>query len=178
VTIRRTVGRFVVRPATAEDAGTLARFRCSTGPWYEQDVEDFVRRFALERALAAPNNYRLLLALEGGRPVCCMAHHGEMLFRKGSEFPDPMVVAARLHLLAITVEDQGRRLDDGTRLSDLAMATLIADALETREVHAATAIVALDNLRSIALCKRHGLRSQVRYDAQHARLSGHLTLRG
>ena len=87
------------------------------------------------------------------------------------------ILAARLHLLAIAVEDQGRRLHDGTRFSDTLMATLMADALETGEAVVLTAVVAMDNLRSVALCKRHGLRSQVRYDIHHARLSGHFAPR-
>ncbi len=58
------------------------------------------------------------------------------------------------------------------------MATLIADALEIREVEVVTAIVARDNVRSIALCERHGLRSQVEYDGAHIRLSGRMAPRG
>jgi hypothetical protein len=161
----------VVRQATEEDVVALAQFRCSTGPWYEQEVESFVRGLALKRVLKLLGDHRLLVVLDRGRLVCCMAHHEEFLFGEGKAF-DP-IPATRLHLLAIAVEDQGCRLEDGTRLSDVVMATLIADALQTREATVLTAIVALDNLRSMALCRRHGLRSQVRYDARHARLSGH-----
>lgn len=169
----RGLGRTVVRPATEADEGMLAEFRCSTGPWYEQDVESFVRRRALENALALSGDYRLLLTIEGERLVCCAAHHGELLFRDDGN----PIVATRLHLLAIAVEDQGRKLDDGTRLSDAVVATLIADALEIREVSVLTAVVALDNLRSMSLCERHGLRSQVRYDNRHVRMSGHFVSR-
>ena len=159
----------MVRPAIESDGDALAGFRCSTGPWYEQDVQRFVRERALEQALALSEDYRLLLVLEGDRLACCAAHHGELLFRDDGN----PILATRLHLLAISVEDQGRRLDNGQRLSDTVMATLIADAIETREVTVVTAIVALDNLRSMVLCEGHGLRSQVQYDARHARLSGH-----
>lgn len=162
----------VICPAAEGDADAMAGFRCSTGPWYEQEVESFVRRHALERALTVPG-YRLLLAFESDRLVCCMAHHREFLFREGST---AYVLAVRLHVLAIAVEDQGRRLDDGTRLSDTLMAALISDAMADRE-ETLTAIVAIDNLRSIALCKRRGLRSQVQRDARHVRLSGHFTPR-
>jgi hypothetical protein len=165
----------VVRPATAADAGLLAGFQCSTGPWYEQDVESFVRERALEQALALSDAYRLLLVLEGKRPIGCMAHHHEMLLT-GDGRSSP-IFATRLHLLAIATDDQGRKLDDGTRLSDKLMTTLIADALETRGNAVLTGIVALENLRSMALCERHGMRSQVQYDTRHARLSGHFTPR-
>lgn len=171
MTAQRRSGRIEVRPATAGDGGILAEFQCSTGPWYEQEVESFVRERALEQALALSEGYRLLLVLEGKRLIGCIAHHRELLVRADGAQADT-VAATRLHLLAIAVGDQGRRLDDGTRLSDKVMATLIADALETRGYEVLTGIVALDNLRSMALCERHGLRSQVRYDLRHVRLSG------
>ncbi len=117
-----------------------------------------------------PGSYRLLIVFDNDRLVCCMAHQGELLVSADGPTLRP---AARLQLLAIAVADQGRKLEDGTRLSDVVMASLIADALETRALAVMTAIVALDNLRSVALCRRHGLRSQVPYDARHARLSGH-----
>ena len=166
-------GRIVIRLAAEGDSDAVARFQCSTGAWYEEDVESFVRLRALAQALAMPEHYRLLLAFDGDRLVCCMAHHLEMLISQGGK----STIAARLQLFAIAVEDQGCRLADGTRLSDLVMATFMSDAMETRATGVITAIVALDNLRSIALCKRHGMRSQVRYDARHARLSGHFTPR-
>lgn len=84
---------------------------------------------------------------------------------------DVYVLATRLQLMAIATPDQGRRLDGGDRLSDLLMRALIADAIETRTTGVLTAIVAQDNVRSLVLCERNGLRSQVRYDAQHARLT-------
>jgi hypothetical protein len=164
----------VIRPAVKEDADTLAAFRCSTGPWYEQEVESFIRWRAVNMTAV---NYRLLLAFDNGRLVCCMAHHLERLLRGEKDDQLDFILATRLHLLAIAVEDQGRRLYDGTRFSDMLMATLMADALETREAVVLTAVVAMDNLRSMALCKRHGLRSQVRYDIRHARLSGHFAPR-
>jgi hypothetical protein len=152
------------------DAHSLDAFRCSTGPWYEQEVEDYVRSRALAQALENPGSYRLLLVLESDVLIACLAHHLEMLLRDRGNG----IVAARLHVLAISIEHQGRRLAGGTRLSDIVMATLIADALEIREVEVATAIVASENLRSIALCERNGLRSQVQYNGSHIRLSGRL----
>ncbi len=166
--------RLLVRPAQEGDAQALDAFRCSTGPWYEREVENYVRSRALAQALENPGSYRLLLVLEGGVLIACMAHHLEMLLRDRGNG----IVAARLHVLAISTEHQGRRLAGGTRLSDVVMATLVADALEVREVEVATAIVARDNLRSIALCERNGLRSQVQYDGAHVRLSGRLGPRG
>jgi hypothetical protein len=165
--------RLAVRLAGEGDADALAAFRCSTGPWYEQEVESFIRRHALRQALTTPEDYRLLLVFAGGRLAGCAAHHLEVLLRDD----DGLVTAARLQLLAIGIEDQGRKLDNGKRPSDTVMTTAISDAMATHSVAVITAVTASDNLRSIALCKRHGLRSQVRYDARHVRLSGHFTPR-
>jgi ribosomal protein S18 acetylase RimI-like enzyme len=164
----------LVRAAEEADAPALASFRCSTGPEFEQEVEAFVRDHALPRAL--DGDCRLLLVLERDRMIACVGHRPESLITRRGEmvYPRPFT---RLHLLALALDQQGRRLDDGRRLSDLVMATLIFDALDTRGEQALTAIVARDNLRSIALCERHGLRSQVRYDSRHIRLSGHFTIR-
>ncbi len=165
--------QLLVRPAREGDTQALDAFRCSTGPWYEQEVEDYVRTRALAQSVENPESYRLLLVLESGVLVACLAHHLEILLRdRGGGIP-----AARLHVLAISTGHQGRRLAGGERLADVVMATLIADALEILEVEVVTAIVARDNLRSIALCERNGLRSQVQYDGAHIRLSGRLAAR-
>jgi hypothetical protein len=154
----------------------MARFQCSTGPWYEQEVETFIRQRALEQAIALADDYRLLIVLDSDRLLGCMAHHQEMLLTSDGNRSGP-ILATRLHVCAIATNDQGSRLDDGTRLSDTLMATLIADALKTRRNAVLTGIVALENLRSMSLCERHGLRSQVQYDARHARLSGYFAPR-
>jgi hypothetical protein len=154
----------------------MARFQCSTGPWYEQEVESFIRQRALEQAITLAEDYRLLVAFDRDRLLGCMAHHQEMLLTSDGSRSGP-IFATRLHVLAIATHYQRSRLGDGTRLSDKLMSTLIADALETRRNPVLTGIVALENLRSVTLCERHGLRSQVQYDTRHARLSGHFTPR-
>jgi hypothetical protein len=163
----RSPGDIVVRPASERDGPALGAFRCSTGHAFEQEVEDFVRQKALRLALWPEADYRLLLVLDDERIAGCAAHHRDALL-----LVDRTIVATRLSLLALARADQGRRLEDGRRLSDLVMSTLIVDALKTRESDVLTAIVARDNLRSIRLCERNGLRSQIRYDVDHVRLWG------
>lgn len=55
------------------------------------------------------------------------------------------------------------------------MESLIHEALDQQEPSVLTTIVARDNLRSLALCERHGLRSQIEHDPRHLRLSGHFS---
>lgn len=166
------VDDLIVRLAQEPDADALATFECSSGPWYEAEVQDYVQRTAHPRAMATSEAYRLLLTFQDNRLIACGAHHNEGLMRDDAQ----VVLATRLHVFAIASAYQGAVLDDGTRLSDALLGMLINDAMETRLRGALiTAIVAQDNLRSIALCERNGLRSQVRYDTSHVRLSGLFT---
>lgn len=163
----------VVRVAREDDESALATFRCATGPLCELEVEEFVNQEALRLSLAPRSLYRLLVAVEDDRLIGCAAHHPEGLVTGQLE---AILVARRLNLVALSRTDHGRRFADRRRLSDLLMETLIVDALETApKTSVLTAVVARENLRSIALCERHGLRSQVAYDHRHLRLWGQFT---
>lgn len=157
----------VVREATEEDAEALANFTCSTGLWYEQEVEAFVRRHGLRAA--GYDRFRLLVAVEGDRLVATLAHHHPEFLPTADAAHR---IATRLHHLAIDIRDQGRRLPDDRRLSDALMQTLVADAIETWTTGVLTAIVAADNDRSLVMCERNGLRSRTRHGVGYARVTG------
>jgi hypothetical protein len=157
-----------VRAAGEADRTALATFRCSTGRWYEQEVEDHVRADALRAALASPGAYRLLVVHEERRLIACAAHQPEVLVRNEGR----ALMTTRLQVLALALEQRGRRLADGRKLADLVMGTLIRDALETRPGDVLTGIVARENVASLTLCERHGLRSQISHGARYVRLSG------
>lgn len=159
----------VARDVSEEDEDLLSAFRCSTGPWYEEEVENYIRSHAFREAVARPTNYRLLVVLDEGRLVACAAHHPEGLLRPDST----LILGQRLQLAAISVTDQGRSFGDGSKLSDLLMEIAIRDALDQPwGAGVVTGLVARDNLRSAAVCERAGLRSQVRYDRRYIRFSG------
>jgi hypothetical protein len=179
VTRHRPPAGFAVREPTSDDEVLLSSFRCSRGLWFEDEVQAFVRHHALRLALDEQSDYRLLLVMDGDRLAACFAHHPEGLMTEsgGAGTAVRVIFATRLHLLALSIEDQGRRLDDGRRLSDLIMESLVVDAMDREMAVVLTAVVARGNLRSLSLCQRHGLRSQVAYDARHVRLSGRFTSR-
>lgn len=162
-------GRLLVRQATPGDADALAAFECSTGPWYEEEVQGYVRGRALAHAGQQRDRLCLLLGFDGLSLVAVAAHAEEALI-----LPEDTLIAIRIHLLAIAVADQGRVLEDGARLADVMFSTVIEDALRRRQAALVTAIVARENLRSIALCERNGLRSQTRHSAGYVRLTGHV----
>lgn len=165
------------RTADERDGAGLRAFSCSRGALHEEEVRLFIRQSALTKALAADSIYRLLVALESDRIVAVAGHRPELLLVESADRSFSRHVATRLHVLALSLGDQGRRLADGRRLSDVVMHTLISDALNELDTGLLTAIVARENLRSIALCERHGFRSQVEYDSRHVRLGGNFTLR-
>ena len=156
-----------VREATEGDTAALASFTCSTGLWYEREVEEFVRGHALRAA--ASDDFRLLVAVEGERLVATAAHHHPELLPTADAVHR---FATRLHHLAIDVSDRGRRLPDHRRLSDALMQTLIADAIDAWTTGVLTAIVAADNDRSLAMCERNGLRSRTRHGTRYVRVTG------
>lgn len=83
-----------------------------------------------------------------------------------------MILAMRLQVLAIATADQGRSLESGRRLSDALLQTLIAEAARMAADGLLTAIVARDNLRSIRLCERNGLGSQIAHSIEYVRMFG------
>jgi hypothetical protein len=161
-----------IREATDDDAGALAAFTCSMGAWYEDEVQAYVRSTAMVHA-REKHGYRLLTAYDGVRLVAVMAHADEAL-----TFPDGDTwVAARLQVLAIACNDRGRSLGSRGRLSDVLIATLISDAMERHRTDLVTAIVAAENARSLSVCERNGLRSQIRYSPGYVRLTARMRRR-
>lgn len=128
---------------------------------------------ALERALEPPSFFRLLVFHEGERLLAVAGHQEEHLLSAGDGPVYAAIEATRLQVLALSRDDQGRRLANGGRVSDLVLMTLLDDALAGRDARVLTAIVARENLRCLTLLERHGLRSQIPHDSLHVRVSGH-----
>jgi ribosomal protein S18 acetylase RimI-like enzyme len=135
--------------------------------------------------MAPDSTASLFVVVEDERLVCVMGFGRQLLLaatpgsfqagKTGQVFDGKE--ATLLHVVALSREDQGRRVGNGQRLSSLVMETLLAEAIGGRQSALVTAIVARENLRSIALCERHGLRSQTEYNAAYLRLSAHFEKR-
>jgi L-amino acid N-acyltransferase YncA len=162
-----TRGEVVVRPPGEGDREAIGSFACSTGPWYEDEVQEYVRARALEDARRV-DGYVFLVAEEDERLIGCMAYMPEAL-----EYEERhMILVMRLHVLAIATGDQGRVLENGRRLSDALMQTLIAEAARVSVDGTLTAIAARDNLRSVRLCERNGFDSQIADSIEYVRMFG------
>lgn len=161
---------FLVREAREDDADDLNQFTCSTGQPFEDEVEEFVRDDCLHCAMSGEHHgYHLLLVHERDHLVACTSYHSEPLPIDGLDKPE---MATLIHLLAISLSHQGRRLDDGSPFSDAVLQTAIFDGLEKGNSDIATAIVAQDNLRAMAVLERNGLTSQIAYGPSYVRLTG------
>jgi RimJ/RimL family protein N-acetyltransferase len=161
-----------MRVARAADADALARFSCSTGPWYEQEVEDHIRNDALARADdPQDDDYRLVVFERGSDLWAVGAHRLEWLpLVDGSEVP-----MTHLAALALSVDYQGQVAADGRRYADIALSGLLDDALRHRPQRMAFALVALENIRSQRLCRRHGLVFETREGPLRVRMTGRFT---
>jgi hypothetical protein len=71
--------------------------------------------------------------------------------------------ATKLYVAALDKDWQGKRLRSGERASDVLMNALLIDVRNRVPKRDARifALVHEDNLRSIALCKRHGLTQEM-----------------
>jgi RimJ/RimL family protein N-acetyltransferase len=157
-----------MREAEEADSEALAAFACSKGEPYADEVERFIRNDALQAA-AQIEGYRFFLAVEEKRIVGCAGYHPRPVLLED----DTLVDTSRIHTLALALTDQGRRFTDGTRLSDLILTSVLTHALHTLGYSMATAVAARGNYRSIAVCERNGLRSQVDHGPDHVLLFGH-----
>lgn len=169
---RRPPPELTFRPVEERDGPILAAFSCSRGAVYEGEAEQFIRSKAFAHALAENTEYRLYVTFEGERLVAVTGHHPEVALVATEDLhtfrATPMT---RLQVVALSLRDQGRACSDGRRISDLVMDCLVSEALGGREIALLTTVVARDNLRSITLMERHGLKSQIAYDSLHVRLS-------
>jgi L-amino acid N-acyltransferase YncA len=157
----------VVRPPGEGDHEAVSSFACSTGRWYEDEVQEYVRTRALQDARRL-RGYAFLVAEEAERLIACMAYTPEAI-----EYGERnMILAMRLQVLAIATADQGRVLQSAGRLSDALLQTLIAEAAPMAADGLLTVIVARDNLRSVRLCERNGFGSQIAHSTDYVRMFG------
>lgn len=167
---RRLPDDFLVREAAEDDGEALVAFTCSKGRACEDEVERFAQEKALDCAASGLHHgYRLLLVQEEKRLVACAGYHREPLLIESFEEPQDAIL---IHLLAVCLSDQGRKLDDGSALSDAVLQTAIFNAMEELGYDVVTTIVAQDNLRALAIVERNGFRSQIGYGPGYVRLTG------
>jgi hypothetical protein len=160
-----TITGLLVRPADEADAELLSTFACSSGPTYESEVEEFVRKGLLEWALApgaAVDDPRALLLLDelDTNTLVAVAAHEQLteLVVRGQRLE-----GTKAQVVAVALTSRGTQIA-GRRPGDLAFEALRHDA-RTRHPprgRALAAVVAETNAPSLAMCDRQGLAVTVR----------------
>lgn len=153
----------VARYLGEDDREALADFRCSTGAWYEDEVETFITSQLLQRHAARRVHSRhTIIGLEtAGGDLVAVGAHEEDLLQDG----DHVFTGTLLEVAAVAIEAQGATLpgvepfEDGRPVSvgRYLLETLMSDADRPSREPVFRAIVAKDNGRSRALCTRVGL---------------------
>jgi hypothetical protein len=148
----------------AADRDLLAGMRCSTGAWFEDDVEVFVQtRLADYHDWRRPHTGHTIIGLEiDDLGLIAVGSHEEEFVRDGHE----LVKASYLECAAVALDYQGALLPgvepldpDGrpATLGRYLLEVLLFDIAELERVPIIRAVVARENTRSLRLCDRVGL---------------------
>lgn len=127
-------------------------------------VEEFINHHLLDWAFsqgAVEDDPRVLLILEraSNSLVGLAAHERAFL---GSSDADK-IAGTKLQVVAVARDWQGKRFESGERASDVVLSAVMTDIVARRPPRDARvyAIVHVENTKSIALCRRHGLTSEL-----------------
>ncbi|HEY6761741.1 MAG TPA: hypothetical protein VI318_19735 [Baekduia sp.] len=145
-----------------DDRSLLRAFACSTGPWYEDEVERFIRDRLIARHAARRRHtdHRIIGLEDPERGLLAVTAHESELTRAG----DRALTSTLWIVAAVTTEVRGALLPD-VDLGDGRPVTLgrylaevtFSDVFDTGRDPVVRAIVARENTRSLALCQRVGL---------------------
>ena len=149
-----------VRVATEKDRVLLTRFRCASKEPWEREVEIEIQNHLLDWALAegaAADDPTILLVFDVSSHVLVgvAAHERQFL---GTNALDK-VPATKIHLAAVSNKWQGKKFSNGDQVSHVVMNAVLTD-IATRvppRDPRVFAIVHEHNTKSLALCKRFGL---------------------
>jgi hypothetical protein len=149
------------------DRDLLAGMRCSTGVWFEDDVETFIQtRLADYHDWRRPHTDHTIVGLElADHELVAVGSHESEFVRGGGQ----VVTSTYLECAAVRTDLQGAVLtevepldDDGrpVTLGRYLLEVLLSDISERRRVPIVRAVVARENTRSLRLCARIGLTDQ------------------
>jgi len=159
------VKEWKIRPAQPSDRPTVSGFSCatSTDEW-DVEVETVIRTRIVDWAFKPDPRVidpRLLLVFARAKEelIGVAAHlSADLVGGDGNDIP-----ASRLHVVALASKWHGRRFGSGERASDVVMSAAIVDvdARAPPRNERIYGVVHKDNVRSIAVCKRHGFTEEM-----------------
>lgn len=146
------------------DRDLLAAMRCSTGTWFEDEVETFIQtRLADYHDWRRPHTDHTIIGLEpADLGLVAVGSHESDLIRDGGQ----VVTSTYLECAAVRTDLQGavlaeiEQLDEDGRpvtLGRYLLEVLLSDISERHRVPIVRAVLARENTRSLRLCARVGL---------------------
>lgn len=151
----------------SQDRGLLADFSCSTGAWFENDVETFIQTRLIDyHDWRAQHTSHTIIGLELEHlGLIGVASHEQDLLRDR----DHILSGTYLECAAVDLDHQGAVLPDVEPLdSDRRPVTIgryllevtLSDIASLERTPIVRAVIARENTRSLRLCDRIGLRIQ------------------
>ena len=145
------------------DRGLLAGMRCSTGAWFENEVETFIQaRLADYHDWRRPHTDHTIVGLElDDLGLVAVGSHEAEFVRDGGQ----VVTSTYLECAAVRTDFQGAVLTEVDPLNDdrpvtlgrYLLEVLLSDIAESERASIVRAVVARENTRSLRLCARLGL---------------------
>lgn len=154
-----------IRAGKPADASLFTSFRCADpAVSWSAEVERFIQNDLIAWAFdprAQENDPRVLLTFDvASKSLVGLAAHERcaMATDDGAVFS-----ATKLEVVAVAKSWQGRTFPTGERVSDVVMSGVMKDVCDRVPARDARifAVVHEDNVRSIALCKKHGLTEEL-----------------
>ena len=144
--------RLTIRPADRGDLDALGSFRCSNGPWYEDEIEKYIQDDVPKLVENRSQEYQLLVTTDKSDELLALAGYRLDPLRTSD---GTISFLNRLDVVALAVGQQGRELNDGSKLSDALLAALFSQALKVNGVDVFFAIVARENQGCISFLERN-----------------------
>jgi hypothetical protein len=146
------------------DRDLLAEMRCSTGVWFEDELETFIQtRLADYHDWRRPHTDHTIIGLElADHGLVAVGSHEAEFVHDGGQ----LVTSTYLECAAVRTDLQGavltevEPLDDEGRpvtLGRYLLEVLLSDICERERAPIVRAVVARENTRSLRLCTRIGL---------------------
>ncbi len=145
------------------DRDLLAGMRCSTGVWFENDVETFIQtRLADYHDWRRPHSDHAIVGLElDDHGLVAVGSHEAEFVRDSGE----LVTSTYLECAAVRTDLQGAVLTDFDPLDEdrpvtlgrYLLEALLSDIADRERAPIVRAVVARENTRSLRLCVRIGL---------------------
>ena len=143
-----------LREGSGDDAARLRAFRCSSGAWYADEVEQYIRGALADALESGTYPGSVLLLVDDDDSVVALAAY----YARRYEGPRvrPAVTGSYIEALAVATEWQGQRIEGASIASTMLNATVRMCLREKDREPVVTGLVAPENVKMRAVLKSLG----------------------